>query len=142
MPSSAALYLPRNKVDLSSIFQSVKSDKGLLKQATFFEILFGADTARFNVMPMNEVVFHLKEFLGYVSSLDESEERKNSASSLIRQTRTVLGLVTDAEFDDNADLWGSLFQITHKYGGFIFVFDSVVQSDGTVVIGPLQLKFE
>ncbi len=137
MPANATIYLRRNEVNLSRLFEDVTSDKGIFKRRTFFDVRLGNDTVRFNVMDPAEIEFHLHGFLGYIASLNQDEERKNDARHLISHTKVVLGLVTDKDFKENDFIWPSLFKIADAFDGFIFVFDSVLLSNGAALVGAL-----
>jgi hypothetical protein len=141
MPANATIYLRSNNVNLSSLFADVTSDKSIFKRRTFFDVRLGDDTVRFNVMDPAEIEFHLHGFLGYISTLNQGEERKTDAIYLIRQTKAVLGLVTDKEFRENEAIWPSLFKIAGAYDGFVFVFDSVLLSNGAALVGPLVKNY-
>ena len=89
-------------------------------------------------MPAGEITKHLQGFLSYVRQLDEEPQRIDDAAFLVSQTKTVLGLVIDSNFEDKDLVWQSLFWIAESYDGFVFVYNSIVLANGGVVIGPLK----
>jgi hypothetical protein len=137
MPANAAVYIPTAKVDLSKIFSEVTSDKRLFKKASYFDVRLDKLDVRFNVMKSEELDEHLNGFCGYIASLEHEEERKSDATNVIMQTKTVLGLSVQEEFDDSPELWQSLFQIADKYNGSVFVYDSVLTPSGGAIVGPM-----
>ena len=137
MTANGAIYIQRDKIDLSEVFENVKSDKSLFRKATFFEVKINGDNVRYNVMKQSKISDHINGFLGYISSLDNDEKRKEDTSYAISHTKVVLGLACDKEFDENHSIWQSLFQIADKYDGFVFVNNSVLLPNGTVLIGPM-----
>jgi len=137
MPANGAIYIQRDKVDLAEVFNKVKSDKGLFRKPTYYDVDLDGDVIRFNIMEPSQVPNHINGFLGYIASLDQDPKRKKDTSYAISHTKVVLGLVTDKEFADNPAIWQSLFKIADKYDGFVFVYDSVLLPSGTVLVGPL-----
>lgn len=137
MPANGAVYIQRDKIDLAEVFGKVKSDKGLFRKATYYDVDLDGDIVRFNIMEPSQVANHINGFLGYISSLDQDPKRKKDTSYAISHTKIVLGLVTNKEFEDNPAIWHSLFKIADKYDGFVFVYDSVLLPSGTVLVGPL-----
>lgn len=137
MPANGCIYIQRDDVDLAEVFDNVKSDKWLLRKASYYDVILGQDNVRFTVMPSNEIPNHIRGFLGYISSLDQDQKRKEDTSFAISHTKVVLGLVTDKEFDDNHAIWQSLFKIADKYDGFVFTHDSVLLPSGAILVGPL-----
>ena len=140
MPANAAIYIPKEKIDLSNLFPETKSDKGWLRAANYFDVRLNGEVVRFNVMPRNEVAKHIAGFLNYIASLPDEAERKQDASIAIRQTQTVLGLVASSNFTDNDAIWQSLFQIAKAFDGYVFVHDSILLPNGAVMVGPLRDK--
>jgi len=138
MPANAAIYIAREKVDLSKLFPGTKSDMGWIKSATYFDVPLNGETVRFNVMPPHAVAEHIAGFLNYIASLPDEQKRKRDASMAVRQTRTVLGLVASSEFTENHAIWQSLFQIADAFDGYVFVHDSVLLPNGAVLAGPMR----
>jgi hypothetical protein len=71
MPANGAVYIQEGDVDLSDIFNNVKTDKGLLLTTTYYDVDLDGDVVRFNVIPSSEVPNHIRGFLSYISSLSE-----------------------------------------------------------------------
>jgi hypothetical protein len=140
MPANGAVYIQEDKVNLYDIFEDVESDKGLFKKPTYYDVKLDGEVVRFNLIPSSEIPQHINGFLGYISSLDHDEERKEATSYAISHTKIVLGLSTDTEFEQNHSIWQSLFIIAEKYHGFVFVYDSVLLSNGAVLVGPMLEK--
>jgi hypothetical protein len=137
MPANAALYIQRADVDLTTLFANAKTDKTPFRKATRYDVDLDGDVVRFNVMEASRIEAHLRGFLGYIDSLDQDPERKRDAAVAIAHTTTVLGLVTDKDFEQNPAIWRSLFRIADAYDGFVFVHDSVLLPNGAVLVGPL-----
>ncbi|GAA4806189.1 hypothetical protein [Lysobacter hankyongensis] len=137
MPANAAIYLPHDGVDLSTLFRDAKSDKTLFRKPTYFDVALDGDIVRFNVMEPSRVEAHLRGFLGYIDSLDQDAARKRDTANAIAHTRTVLGLITERDFEQNPAIWQSLFRIADAYDGFVFVHESVLLANGAVLVGPL-----
>ncbi|WP_019142452.1 hypothetical protein [Noviherbaspirillum massiliense] len=137
MPANATIYLPVEDVDLGKIFESAKSKKTFFKRERYFEVDVAGDLVRFNVMPTEQLGSHLNGFVGYISSLHDDDHRKQEATSFVRQSRIVLGLVTKKEFYENEALISCLFEIAEAYGGIVFTQNSVIKFDGNVLVGPL-----
>lgn len=137
MPANGAVYIQIEKIDLAKVFDKVRSDKGLFRKPTYYDVELNGDVVRFNIMEPSLIPNHINGFLGYMSSLNQDKKRKEDTSYAISHTKIVLGLVTDKEFKDNHAIWQSLFTIADKYNGFVFVHDSVLLPSGTVLVGPL-----
>lgn len=138
MPANAAIYIQQGSGDLTTVFDGVKSDKGLLRRAaTRYDVPLGGETVRFNVMDPKAVAAHVQGFLGYIASLDQDEARKRDTAHAIGHTTVVLGLVTEREFEDNPAIWPALFRIADAFDGFVFAFGSVLLPNGAVLVGPL-----
>lgn len=137
MAANGAIYIQRDSVDLRVVFDDVKSDKGLFKKPTYYDVKLDGDVVRFNIMEPSEIPNHINGFLGYIASLDNSDDRKERTSYAISHTKVVLGLVSDTDFEDNHKIWQSLFQIADRYDGFVFVHDSVLLPNGAALVGPL-----
>jgi hypothetical protein len=137
MPANAALYLPKDAIDLTQVFETARAHKRLFGRVTHYDVTFGADVVRFNVMPAAEVAGHVSGLLRYVESLDQDATRKRDACFALQHTKTVLGLVTAREFEDNHAIWQALFRIADAYDGFVFAHGSVLLPSGAVLVGPL-----
>ena len=109
----------------------------MFSAATLFDLEIGGVGVRFNVMPPQEVPRHLVGFRTYIRRLDDPAQNRADAELAISQTKTVLGLVTDAEFATVPELWQALFKIADAYDGYVFVYDSVLLPSGAVIVGPL-----
>jgi len=116
----------------------VKSNGGIFKAASYFEVLLDNHTVRFNVMPRERIGAHVAGFLGYIDSLLDQQSRKDDAKLAIAQTKTVLGMVSPCNFDENHSIWPALFKIADAYDGYVFAYDSVFLPSGSVIVGPLQ----
>src|SRR5262245_41202848 len=141
MGANAAIYIiGADSVDLADIFPDVSSDGA--RTPTWFEVKLGNDVVRFNVMPKGEVAGHIAGFLRYIPRMDTDENRTRDAAMGIGQTKCVLGLATNREFEENPAIWQSLFTIADKYTGFIFAYDSIIWRNGGVIVGPLRHQGE
>jgi hypothetical protein len=138
MAANAAIYLPTDKVDLTDVFKSARGNGGLFKRATSYTVDINGDVVTFNLMPREQIPAHIQGFLGYIASLDEEAERKHDASFIVQHTKSVLGLVADREFEENHQIWASLFKIADYYDGYVFVHGSLLLPSGGVILGPLR----
>jgi GNAT superfamily N-acetyltransferase len=138
MPANAALYLPIEGVDLADVFADAKPARGFFDSKSAFRVPFNDTSVKFNVMPRETVAEHLEQFVAYIDSLQDSPADKEAAKAALRGARTVLGLQTELEFEGNEDLLDMLDRILSHYKGCMFIFDSVVLDDGTVLVGPLK----
>jgi hypothetical protein len=89
-------------------------------------------------MPTEEIARHLKGMLGYIASLDDDQKRQDAASYALSHTKIVLGLVSTCEFEENHEIWLSLFKIADKYNAFIFTSESLWLPNGAVLVGPMR----
>ena len=133
MPANADLYLFTEQEELKKLFQV--SNDGTLD---YIEVPLGENCLRFKLMPQAKVAPQLQSLLTYITSLPDAEDRKQEAVELVSKVKSVIGLVTTHEFQDDPDLWQGLFGISDMLRGFVFEFNSVVVP-GTVVVGPLKL---
>ncbi|SCY70992.1 hypothetical protein [Desulfoluna spongiiphila] len=138
MPANGALYIQHSTIDLSDVFEDVKSDKGRVKKPTFFDVELGGDVVRFNVMDSDLVPAHVSGLLGYISSRVRDPGDRENICHAIRHTHIVLGLAMDKEFEENPAVWESLFTIADAYDGFVFTYDSLLLPNGAVLLGPLM----
>lgn len=137
MPANGAVYIQTEKVDLNEVFDNVKSDKKLFQKPTYYDVNLNGDTVRFNVLKSTDIPKHINGFLGYISSLDQDVMRIEKTKEVISNTKTVISLVSEKEFEDNHAIWQSLFAIADKYDGYVFVYDSLLLPSGSVLVGPL-----
>lgn len=103
-----------------------------------YEFVVRGDAIRLNVMPSDEVKGHLRAFARWASSQADASERKTDAIMLIEHTRTVLDLVTDAEYESNQELWPWLFDCARRNDGFLFILDSLYLANGAVLLGSAR----
>ncbi|MGM0574342.1 MAG: hypothetical protein ACQEXJ_01225 [Myxococcota bacterium] len=138
MAAHAALYLPYEDVDLVQVFGAGACERGATEDGAHFRVNLDGDLVLFSVMPEGEVPGHLDGLRGYIDALDAEEWRKRDARRVVGLARTVLGLVTEREFEDNHAIWQSLFRIADRYDGYVFVYGSVLMPEGQIIIGPLR----
>jgi hypothetical protein len=138
MPANASLYLPAGEVDLRDVFPDARPVGGLFRRGSAFRVPFKDDAVHFNIMPRAQVAAHLAQFATYLASLDESETAKQAAMRAIEATKTVVGLETDLEFEENEELGDLLEKIVDQYKGCILMFDSLILHGGEVLVGPLK----
>jgi hypothetical protein len=137
MPANGAIYIQEENINLYDVFENVESDESLSHKPSYYDVNLNGDIVKFNIMPSTEVPNHINGFLGYISSLDQDENRKKDTFYAISHTKIVLGLVTNREFEDNHAIWNSLFKIADKYNGLVFVNESVLLPNGAVLVGPM-----
>jgi hypothetical protein len=136
MPANGAVYIQRNDVNLSDVFKNVKSNKGIFRKATYFEVSLDGEIVRFNIMEPSTIQNHINGFLGYISSLNQSGDNNEKAKQALSHTKVVLGLETDKEFEDNQAIWQSLFKIAQAYDGLVFAHGSVLLPNGEALVEP------
>ena len=95
--ANSAIYLPCKGVDLRDIFGADAkvhaSSEGSIEA---FKVKIGGDDCIFNILPENEIAKHVAGFKFYISSLEETEERKGDARMAVEQAETILGLVVNS----------------------------------------------
>lgn len=138
MRANATLYLPVEQVDLSDVLPGAHPAGGIFRRKSAFAVPFKDTCVRFNVMPSADVSEHLRQFIAYIESLEDSPTDKDAAKAAIARSRTVLGLQTELEFEGNEELGELLERINEHYRGCVFMFDSVVLHGGEVLVGPLK----
>lgn len=132
MRLNLCLYLPQVNADVRTVFPEARRLEGS------FAIPFRSATLKLNSMPETDLGEHLSGFLAYIESLAEPKEAKAEAAGIVRSTKTVLGLVTDLELRGNEDVPAFLGAILERFGGCMFAYDSVIRSDGEILVGPLK----
>ena len=131
--SHGAIYLEKNPPDFSSLGEGVTftSDKSGAK----YEFMVDGQPVTLNVLPEDQLAQHLLGFSGFVRQLkNDPEENRRDAVDRISRIRCVLGMITDAEFDEN--LFEPLSKLMWYNGGLVFAYNSIYLSDGSVLVGP------
>lgn len=136
--ANAAVYLPTPVSEIVPRLSDKNLNRGAGLAPAFFEWEVAGKSARLNVMAEETVAGHLTDFINYVKRSPEKEDEKAQALSLIADTRTVLGLVTDIEFLDEPKLWCDLIAFAKTNRGFVFAHDSIFIPDGSVILGSVH----
>jgi hypothetical protein len=137
MPAQAAVYLSHGEVDLATVAPWLRVVSAPTPDAGHFDCLIDGDAVRFNVMPAADVGRHLQGMRGWLATLVPADDLPLLEAAVMR-TRTVLGLKTDREFEDNHRIWECLFAIADRYDGLVFVNSSLLLPGGEVICGPMR----
>ena len=133
MPANAAIYIPYQNVQFGAVFGDDKINE---KQGAV-DITLTDISVRFNLMSKDGIEEHVNSFINYIQTLDVAPDRIDDAIVAIRQTKSVLGLETDMEFEEYPEIWESLFRIAKHFDGYVFSYDSLMLPSGGVIFGPL-----
>ncbi|QDT00674.1 hypothetical protein [Adhaeretor mobilis] len=129
------------KSDISAIgcVKKVRTDGGLLKKSTFFDVELADRVIRLNVMPQSETQAHFREFKGYVQHLHQTDPLDNydEIRGYIDSLQQAYGLATDRDFGFESDVFSVLNGIAESLSGVIFLCDSLIDTEGMVIFGPL-----
>lgn len=142
---NAAIYTaspnPLSKSDIKRIggVRSVRTDGGLLKKATFFDVELSDRVVRLNAMPQSETPGHFQGLKGYVDDLHQHSPLENldEINGYIDSLQQAYGLVTDRDFDFDSEVFFVLNGIAESLSGVIFLCDSLIDTEGMVIFGPL-----
>ncbi|MFT4649670.1 MAG: hypothetical protein ACI9X4_002911 [Glaciecola sp.] len=87
-----------------------------------------------------QVPDHLRGLQGYAEAQHEIDPNPDleEIMSYIGNITQVYGLVTDRDFDFESPTWALLEKIAESIVGVIFVCDSLVDTSGGVIFGPLD----
>jgi hypothetical protein len=84
----------------------------------------------------------LQGFRGYVARLPNSGAARTRAQSLIRETKSVIGVILPGPVEPESKAFGSLMFLIKRFNGFMFVADSVMLPDGRFLVGPMAEEDE
>ncbi|MBN2384562.1 DUF4272 domain-containing protein [bacterium] len=87
-------------------------------------------------LQQDDLECHLQGFCAYVARLPSSGESRSKAQELIKRTKSVLGVFLPCPVDPDSDAFRSLVHIIATFNGFMFVVDSVMLPDGSILVGP------
>ena len=141
MITNCSLYFPIEKPPFKSVFPKGRSDGGLFSQATWFEYDLGGHTIRLTLQH-DDLAEHLRGFRAYVAQLPNSGKARAQAQELIKQTKAAVGVILPGPVASNSAAFASLVSLLQRFGGFMFVGDSIMLPDGTFVAGPLANEVE
>jgi len=141
MITNCSLYFPIKKPLFKSVFPKGRSDGGLFRQATWFEYDSGGHTIRLTLQH-DDLAEHLRGFRAYVAQLPNSGKARAQAQELIKQTKAAVGVILPGPVAFNSAAFASLVSLLQRFGGFMFVGDSIMLPDGTFVAGPLANEVE
>lgn len=132
---------PLSKSDISRLkeVKNVRTDGGMFKQATHFDVELSDRVLRINVMASSETEDHFQGFKGYVHHLHEVEPLDNldEVIGYIDCLKQAYGLETDKRFDFDSEVFSVLNALADSLSGVIFVCDSLIDTEGMVIFGPL-----
>jgi len=141
MIANCSLYFPIKKPLFKSVFPKGRSDGGVFRQATWFEYDSGGHTIRLTLQH-DDLAEHLRGFRAYVAQLPNSGKARAQAQELIKQTKAAVGVILPGPVASNSAAFASLVSLLQRFGGFMFVGDSIMLPDGTFVAGPLANEVE
>ena len=95
-----------------------------------------------NVMSQNEMPGHLAGISNFVMQMHDNEFSEHTVSTLesIAKIKTVLGCVVEPGMDDEGYVGGFFTSIVKHHQGLMFFKDSIFDSDGQPIIGPLSME--
>lgn len=141
MIANCSLYFPIEKPPFKSVFPNGRSDGGLFREATWFEYDSGGYTIRL-ILQHDDLAEHLRGFRAYVAQLPNSGKARAQAQELIKQTKAAVGVILPGPVASNSAAFASLVSLLQRFGGFMFVGDSILLPDSTFVAGPLANEVE
>jgi uncharacterized protein DUF4272 len=137
--ANCALYLPTEKVPLKNVFPKGRSDGNFLRAATWFEFDSPDGPIRLN-LHHDDLAQHLRGFLAYVAQQPNSATAIAEAGRLIRSMKACLGVRLPRPVSAESPAFQSLFDILRRFGGFMFVADSVLLPSGKFLVGPMAVE--
>lgn len=135
-----ALYLRSPKLLISKLIRKLRSDGGLFRKPTYFEVDVHDVLLRLNIMPETERVEHLQGFKGYVMRQNNPAEAQLEALKYLGQVQHVLGVQLSEAVSVDSDAFRILMALASAMDGFIFVGDSILLPNGEFLIGPLAAE--
>src|SRR5262245_21993390 len=87
-----ALYFPDEKLPLEKVHPKGRSDKKLLRSATWFEYDTPDGAIRLN-LENDDIEQHLRGFKGYVANLPNSGDARYRALELIARAKRCVGVI-------------------------------------------------
>src|SRR5260370_41139360 len=136
MPANAAIYMPYEKLNMGRA--ELCQPDGRNGNSPHYQDTVSGAAVRLNVMPTDELSRHLKGFAGWVRSLQDAADRMAAAETLITHTKTVLGLVTETDFEATPELWAWLFKVADQNDGVLFLLNSIYLANGAVLVGAMR----
>lgn len=136
MIDKCTLYFPVEKLPLKAVLPKARSNAGLFKPATWYEYESGGTVVRLELGQGN-LSQHLRGFRSYVAQLPNSAAARARAQSLIAAAKAVAGVTLSPPASPQSQAFGSLVQLLERFGGFLFVADSIMLPDRTFLVGPL-----
>lgn len=140
MIENCTLYFPLEKLPLKKILPAGKSNEGFFKSATQFEFETQEGVVRLNLQHPN-LAHHLQGFCAFVSRLPNPPNAKTQALELIKATKTSVGVILPCPVTENSQTFSSLKLLLQKFGGFMFVKNSIMLPDETFIVGPLADEY-
>lgn len=108
----------------------------MFRTATWFEYETEDGLVRLNLQH-SDLDAHLRGFRGYVAQLPDGGEATAEAHARISRTKTCLGVYLPGPVSPESDAFASLVKIIDRFGGFMFVADSIMLPDGRFLVGPM-----
>ncbi|MFN8672318.1 MAG: DUF4272 domain-containing protein [Candidatus Sericytochromatia bacterium] len=142
MIENCALYLSESKLNLKGLLPDLTTDGGFFKKPSYYKYKIDDCVITLNIMPKNEINNHLEGFKNYISKLPNEKKDKDLAVKLVSQTNIVLGVTFSEPIGLESNTFASLIYLITNFNGFIFLFDSILLSDGNFLVGPLSMEEE
>lgn len=128
-----------------NLFPEIQSYEGVSEgdTATGLVLTIPQATIRMNFMPGQDVPPHLDGFAGYAKARHEgNRDELIHVLSRIKSMRYVLGCVIEPGFDDDGVVVGFLVNFSARLNGLLFIWDSIIDYDGAVLLGPVMHEQE
>lgn len=136
MIKNCAIYLPTAAVDFAALLPGGSSDRRLFRKPTRYEFPTEAGQVTLNITYAKDRPDHIDGLRGYVAQLENTDMLKKKAFALIDEVQMILGVELPAPIALDSAAFSSLTGLLQTFGGFMFVNDSILTSDGFLV-GPI-----
>ena len=138
---NCTLYFPIEKPPLKEVFPAGRTDGGVFKAATWFDFDSDAGPVRLVLQHAN-LSEHLRGFRAYVAQLQNGGKSRAEAQALIKATKSAVGVILPNPVAHDSVVMEALLSTLHRFGGFMFVADSIMLPDGNFVVGPMAKRDE
>jgi ABC-type anion transport system duplicated permease subunit len=98
----------------------------------------GFSQVQINFMSPDDLPNHLAGLKGYVeSTYNGCNEDLLYIQARIKAITFAMGMVISPSFEEDDSVLNFLYKFNDRLNGLLFIFDSVVDYDGTPLVGPL-----
>ena len=147
MVDYVSLYLTRSSIERRWISKQIgvthcSMEADLLGQAKQFSLSMFGRKVVMNVMHDDEIGEHLEGFSHYAmqEQLRDPSGHSKKTLEMITKVTTVIGCVIEDGLDAEGYIGGFLTEMVKRYKGLMFYQDTIFDSGGVPVIGPLARK--